>query len=73
MRLLKREVGEIAQQVLAIGQASDGGLEDFPSAQVTGYTAPEAARTAFEQRKELQPTNKQMRSLISAVRSGGGL
>tara|TARA_A100000171_G_scaffold652_1_gene853 strand:- start:1762 stop:3018 length:1257 start_codon:yes stop_codon:yes gene_type:complete len=73
MRLLKREVGEIAQQVLAIGQASDGGLEDFPSAQVTGYTAPEAARTAFKQRKELQPTNKQMRSLISAVRSGGGL
>ncbi|MFV1850627.1 MAG: hypothetical protein ACMZ66_07960 [Thalassospira sp.] len=73
MRLLKREVGEIAQQVLAIGKASDGGLTDFPSAQVTGYTAPEAARTAFKKRADLQPTNTQMRSLISAVRSGGGL
>lgn len=73
MRLLKREVGEIALQVLQRGSATPSELERIPSAQVIGYTGPEAARTSFRKKKEMQPSKKQMQSLLSSVRGGGGL
>lgn len=74
LRLLKKEVGEIALQVLQTGGATSASvMEGIPGAQVTGYTGPEAARTKFRSRTELQPSSTQMRGLLSAVRSGGGL
>lgn len=72
MRLLKREVGELALQVLQGGDASAAALESLPSAGMTGYLAPEAARTRF--RKTQNPRSKtQTQSLLSAVRSGSSL
>ncbi len=73
MKLLKKDVGEIALQVLQHGNANNAVIEDIPSAQVTGYTGPEAARTKFRKKKNIQPSSSQMRSLLSSVRSGGGL
>ncbi|MDY0263514.1 hypothetical protein [Syntrophotalea acetylenica] len=73
MRLLKREVGEIALQVLQSGGGPETAMIFMPGAQVTGYTGPEAARISFKKKKELQPSRKQMRTLLSSVRSGGGL
>lgn len=73
MRLLKKHVGEIALQVLQHGSSDSSVIESIPSAQVTGYTAPEAARTKFKKKKSIQPSSSQMRSLLSSVRSGGGL
>lgn len=74
MRLLKREVGEIALQVLQTGGATASSVTlSIPGAQVTGYTGPEKARTDFRKKKELQPTRSQMQGLLSSVRSGGGL
>lgn len=74
MKLLKREVGEIALQVLSRGGAATASaLNELPSAQVTGYTGPEAARSSFRKKKELQPSKTQMRSLLSSVRSAGGI
>lgn len=74
MTLLKREVGEIALQVLKTGNASAAAVTGaITGAQVTGYTGPEKARTDFRKRKDLQPSNSQMRGLLSSVRSGGGL
>lgn len=74
MRLLKRQVGEIALQVLQTGSASAAAVTGaIPGAQVTGYTGPEKARTQFRKRKDLQPSKAQMRGLLSSVRSGGGL
>ncbi len=73
MKLLKMEVGQIALQVLKSGSAATSVLEGIPSAQVTSYTGPEKSRKQFRQRKELQPSNSQLRGLLSSVRSGGGL
>lgn len=73
MQLLKREVGEIALQVLQNGSANNTVLENVPSAQVTAYIGPEAARTRFKKKKSIQPSSSQMRTLLSSVRSGGGL
>jgi hypothetical protein len=72
MRLLKRDVGEIALQVLVNGGATSS-IEQIPGAQVTAYTGPEKARSDFRKRLELQPSKSQMRSLLSSVRSGGGI
>lgn len=73
MKLLKKHVGEIALQVLQCGSAKSAVIENIPSAQVTGYTGPEAARTKFKKKKSTQLSSSQMRSLLSSVRSGGGL
>jgi hypothetical protein len=73
MKLLKKDVGEIALQVLQHGNANNAVIESIPSAQVTGYTGPEASRTKFKKKKDIQPSSSQMRSLLSSVRSGGGL
>lgn len=73
MRLLKKHVGEIALQVLQYGSAENSVIESIPSAQVIGYTGPEAARTKFKKKKCTQLSSSQMRSLLSSVRSGGGL
>lgn len=73
MRLLKKEVGEIALQVLSKGSSATVNTEDIPSAQVIGYTPPEKARTEFKKRKSTQISKTQMRTLLSSVRSGGGL
>ena len=72
MRLLKREVGVIALEVLKGRNASTAALETLPSAGMRSYTAPEEARTRL--RKSQSPASKaQTYSLLRAVRGGGGL
>lgn len=72
MRLLKMEVGQIALQVLKGGNAAAAALDVLPSAGMNGYIGPEVSRSEF--RKKQGPTSKsQMRTLLSAVRGGGGL
>jgi hypothetical protein len=72
MRLLKMEVGQIALQVLQGGSAAAAALENLPSAGMKTYTGPEAARAQFRKRQS-QPSKAQTRTLLSAVRAGGGL
>jgi hypothetical protein len=72
MRLLKREVGVIAREVLKGRNAAASALEILPSAGMRSYTAPEAARVRL--RKAQSTASKaQTRSLLSAVRGGGTL
>lgn len=72
MRLLKREVGVIALEVLKGRNAAASALETLPSAGMRSYTPPEVARVGL--RKTQSATSKaQTRSLLSAVRGGGGL
>ncbi|WP_202799470.1 hypothetical protein [Mesorhizobium amorphae] len=73
MRLLKMEVGQIALQVLKGGDAAAAALEVLPSAGMSGYTPPEAARTDFRTKKQGPQSKSQMRTLLSAVRGGGSL
>jgi hypothetical protein len=72
MRLLKREVGVIALEVLKGRNAAASALETLPSAGMRSYIAPEAARVGFR-RGQSAPSRAQTRSLLSAVRGGGAL
>jgi hypothetical protein len=72
MRLLKREVGVIALEVLKGRNAAAAALEILPSAGMRSYTPPEVARVGL--RKSQSTASKaQTRSLLSAVRGGGSL
>ena len=72
MRLVKREVGIIARDVLAGGNAAAGALEALPSAGMQSYTPPEAARARMR-KKQSAASRAQTRTLLSAVRGGGSL
>ncbi|MFF9385852.1 hypothetical protein ACF1A3_35890, partial [Streptomyces globisporus] len=69
MRLLKREVGEIALQVLQGGNAAATALETLPSAGMRAYTAPEVARARMR-KTQTTASKTQTRNLLSAVRVG---
>ncbi|OAN57196.1 hypothetical protein [Sphingomonas sp. TDK1] len=72
MRLLKREVGVIALEVLKGRNAAAAALEMLPSAGMRSYTAPEAARVGLRKHQS-QASRAQTRTLLSAVRGGSGL
>lgn len=72
MRLLKREVGVIALQVLKGRNAAASALEILPSAGMRSYTPPEVARERLRKTQSIA-NRAQTRSLLSAVRGGGGL
>lgn len=72
MRLLKRDVGVIARDVLKGRNAAATALETLPSAGMSSYTPPEMARVRL--RKKQSPASKaQTYSLLTSIRSGGGL
>lgn len=71
MKLLKRDIGEIAQQVLTHGGASDQVLGTIPSAAMTGYAGPEESRSTFR-RKQNQPSRKHTGDILQTLREQGG-
>jgi hypothetical protein len=72
MRLIKREVGVIALEVLKGRNAAASALETLPSAGMRAYTPPEVARVRLR-KSQSSASKAQTRSLLSAVRGGGGL
>jgi len=72
MRLLKREVGVIALDVLKGRNAAASALETLPSAGMRSYTPPETARVGLR-KTQSSASKAQTRSLLSAVRGGGSL
>jgi hypothetical protein len=72
MKLLKKEVGEIALQVIKAGEASDMPLLSLPGATVTGYVGPESNRESVR-RKQTPTSRKATRDIVMAIRTGGGL
>lgn len=70
MRLLKREVGLLALQVLTTGDASAESLQVLPGAPMATYTGPEAARVAVR-RKQTQMSKRRTQDVLDAVRGGG--
>lgn len=70
MKLLKREVGELALQVINDGDASQNSLESLPSVAVTAYQAPEKNRQLV--RKNQTATMKQnVGEILEQLRTGG--
>ncbi len=71
MKLLKKDVGQIALEVIKAGDASDLVL-NLPSATVTGYIGPEANRED-RRRKQNVASKRATRDIVVALRTEGGL
>ena len=69
MRLTKREIGELALQVLTTGTAAPNTLTVLPSASMTHYTAPETARANFR-KQQTKPSKRQTLNVLQALRGG---
>lgn len=67
MRLLKRDVGELALHVIAEGEATQATV--LGTAPIKTYTGPETQRV--RRKKQNQPSEKETRDLLNAIRSGG--
>lgn len=73
MKLRKKDVGQIALEVLTGGDANVTVLEKLPGAAVTRYEGPEQLRFDFRQKKQTEQSKKQTEDLLQAMRSGGSL
>ncbi|MFZ6186029.1 hypothetical protein [Nannocystis pusilla] len=69
MRLLKKDIGQLALQVLTAGDASEHSLLNFPSAAVAKYIPPEVKRTATR-RTQTSASKRQTTTILSALRTG---
>ena len=69
MKLLKKEVGELALQVLTQGNAYAQSLIDLPSAPMSGYVGPEASRASVRKNQSIM-SKRTTRDVLEAVRGG---
>lgn len=72
MKLLKKEVGELALQVLKRGNANAESINVPPSAPMTGYQGPEFARERTRKRQS-QPSKRHTHDILSALRARRGI
>ncbi|WP_354624577.1 hypothetical protein [Psychromonas sp. MME2] len=71
MRLLKREVGELALQAIRMGDVSEQSILSLPGAAITKFRGPEANREIIR-REQIQRSPFETNDMISALRTGGG-
>lgn len=69
MKLLKKEIGELALQVLTTGDTSAQSLNILPAAPMSAYKGPETARSDFR-RKQSKPSKRRTLDVLEAVRGG---
>ncbi len=69
MKLLKREVGQLALHVLTQGNAYAQSLTDLPGAPMSGYIGPEESRTSIR-KKQSTMSKRTTRDVLEAVRGG---
>ena len=69
MRLLKREVGQLALHVLTQGNAYAQSLTELPGAPMSGYVGPEASRTSVR-KKQSTMSKRTTLDVLEAVRGG---
>lgn len=69
MRLLKKEVGQLALHVLTQGDANAQSLNDLPSAPMSGYVGPEESRASVR-KTQSQKSKRSTRDVLEAVRGG---
>jgi hypothetical protein len=72
MKLLKKEVGELALHVLKRGNANAESINVPPSAPMTGYRGPEYARERTRKRQS-QPSKRHTHDILSALRAKRGV
>ena len=69
MRLLKRDVGEMALKVITEGEASSASLLLLPTASATEYSEPEVNRTVVR-KQQGKSTERNIGDLLEAIRTG---
>lgn len=69
MKLLKREVGELALQVLRSGDANATSVVNLPNAPMSGYVGPEGGRVRLR-KSQSTPSKRQTLDVLTALRSG---
>jgi hypothetical protein len=69
LKLLKREIGELARQVIREGDVSEHSLTVLPGATLTEYSGPEVNRS-IERRNQLSNSPKATNDMLSALRTG---
>ena len=70
MRLLKREVGQLALTVITEGEAGGASLLEMPGVSATRYEGPEANRSLIR-KKQAEPLKRGVARLLSDLRTGG--
>ncbi|QTR53709.1 hypothetical protein [Thiothrix unzii] len=70
MKLLKRDVGQLALQVINEGDASQNSLESLPSVSVTTYQAPEQTRQLIR-KNQTTPMKRNVGEILNQLRTGG--
>lgn len=69
MRLLKKDVGELALKVITSGDISTEVLLSLPSASIIGYTGPERNR-AYERKLQAPQIQNNVGELLDVLRTG---
>lgn len=73
MKLLKKDVGEMALQVLTTGDITPGSVLDRPMpGSMTAYTGPENSRARFR-RDQSEPSRRHTQDVLHALRTEGGV
>lgn len=72
LRLLKKDIGELALQVIRQGDVSEYSLQDLPTAAVTKFNGPEYNRER-SRRTQIQQSPRATNDMLSILRTGGGL
>ncbi len=70
MRLLKREVGQLALTVITEGEAGGSSLLEMPGVSATRYDGPEINRSVVRKR-QAEPLKRGVARLLSDLRTGG--
>lgn len=71
MRLLKKEVGELALQAIRQGDVSEQSIECLPGAAITKFRGPESNREIIR-RDQIQKSPFETNDMINSLRTGGG-
>ncbi|WP_440481913.1 hypothetical protein [Serratia marcescens] len=72
LRLLKKEVGELALQAIRQGDVSEHSLNSLPTAAITTFSGPEHNREKIR-RTQTKLSPKATNDMLSILRTGGGL
>lgn len=72
MRLLKRDVGQMAYNVLITGETSSGASLERPlPGNISAYSGPEASRWRFRQKEQKPASKRQTQDVLEALRTTG--
>jgi len=71
LKLLKKEVGELALQAIRQGDVSEHSVPSLPGAAITKYKNPETNRETIR-RNQVQRSPGETNDMINSLRTGGG-